>query len=435
MNKGKTIFYITLISALLVLVIVSVLSVMISKAEDDFELRLDRSIHNVKPSGYAAWHSVATNSNIDLKLWKGSFRSLNNFKDPKATMVMVSPEFATGTKLIFTPSDIDNLLNWVRAGHTLVYVDDFSRRSSKNFLSRLSLKLQPLSEEKEDEKDKEIMDDPDLPGYLDKYYLNEQKLLYSKEKQIFDVSDTDIANFNAETISSTSKVRLKDKYIDSIVEDENGLILGKRRYGKGKIYILTLPDMVDNSYLYENEDNYQFFTNLILAEGDNIYINEYVHGFMNKDNAMSYYNNTLLNPIFNQILLFMIILIWSVSRRFGKVRPVHDPERTTNIEYVEAMGNLYAKAGLTGTALLPVYNQFRQALCKQLNLDIKVNNDDFFIAINKSFSNVQSKELISLILNVQKIMKEDKISKDEMLDYCKQLNDYRIKGTKYAKRS
>lgn len=433
MNKGKTIFYITVISALLILVIVSIISVVVSKADDRFEIRLDRSIYNIKPSGYAAWQKVAANSNIDLKLWKGSFRSLQNSKESNATMLIVSPEFATGTKLVFTPSDIDNLLNWVRKGNTLLFVDDFNRRSSKNFLSKLSIRLEPLLEDEDKADEKE--DDSENTVFGENYSLKDHKMLYSKEKKLFDVSGIPILDFKADTISSTSKVRLKDKYIDPLISDENGLVLGKRRYGKGKIYILTLPDLVDNSYLYEDEDNYQFFTNLLLAEGNNIFINEYVHGFMNRDNAMSYYKNTLLSPIFNQILFFMVILIWSVSRRFGRIRPIVEPERTTNIEYVEAIGNLYKKAGLTGTALAPVYNQFRQHLCKHLNIDIKVNNDDLFAAINKSFSNVQSKELISLILNVQAVMKDNTISKDVMLNYCQKLNEYRNKGIKYAERS
>src|SRR3989339_855076 len=178
MNKGKTIFYITVISALLILVIVSILTVVVSKADDEFEIRLDRSIYNTKPSGYAAWEKVAANSNINLKLWKGSFRSLQNSKESNSTMLIVSPEFATGTKLVFTPSDIDNLLNWVRAGNTLLFVDDFNRRSSKNLLSKLSIKLEPLLEDKDIEDEKE--DDSENPFFGENYSLKDHKMLYSK---------------------------------------------------------------------------------------------------------------------------------------------------------------------------------------------------------------------------------------------------------------
>lgn len=420
MNKERTLFLITVIAAFIILIIAASISVIISKEKEEMELKLNRSIYNLKPSGYAAWYKIATQSNINLKPWKSSFRTLKKIKDEKSTMLIISPELIAGREYVFTTKDIEELLNWVRIGNTLIFVDDFNRRSSQMFLSALNIK----------DVDKQ-KDEPEFD------LLDEKNELYTKEKTLFDIPEKAPFDFNAETFSSTCKVRLKEKkhIIETVVGDASGLVLGKRDYGKGEIYILTLPDLVDNSTLYENEDNYQFFTNLVLAGGNDIYVNEYVHGFVKSDSPVSYYKNTLMNPISKQIILFMIVLIWSVSRRFGKVIPVKEPDRRTNAEYVEAMANLYLLAGLTGTALTPVYNQFKQVLCKNLRTDIKTQDDDLFRLIKNHYNNQQAEMLINLIVRAQSVIKSNSISKEEMLEICRELNSYRLKGIRYASRS
>ena len=416
MNKEKTIFLITLISAIIILIIAASISVVLEQKKADKELTLNRSIFNKRGSGYSAWYKIAKDSGVQINVWKNSFKKLKDLKDENATMIIASPEQYDPTRYeyLFSETDTDELLNWVRLGNTLIYIDDFSRSVARNFIKKIDLSHSNTIDE-------------------DSHFEN-QFNQYEEEKTIYD-TEHDLISFLSEEISSTSKARLKDKYIEPLISDEEGLVLGKRQYGKGAIYILTLPDIIDNSSLYEEEDNYQFFTNLVLAESGTVYINEYVHGFVKNEGLMTYYGKTLLNPISKQILLFLVILIWSVSRRFGKVIPVKDPDRRTNLEYVEAMGNLYLLSGLTGTALRPIYNQFRLKLCKELRADVKISDEDLANLIKEHFSNVQATELINLINEAKYTIQSNKISKDDMVEMCQKLNKYRLKGSKYAKRS
>ncbi|MEW5821578.1 MAG: DUF4350 domain-containing protein [Cyanobacteriota bacterium] len=436
MNKEKTLFWITIISALIVLIIAASLSVFISKEKNDIELKLNRSIFNKKPSGMAAWHKVLSDSGVDVALWRNSFHGLTSIEKEKATMVIISPEFAANNTYVFTQKDIENILNWVRVGNTLIFVDDFNRTSSRDFLSKLNLQLADKfdKEDKAKDMDKDKDKEKDLKD-LGTYFDEISQDLYTDEKTLYDISEIDEFNYKVNTISSTSTVRLKDKFIQPIIEDDEGIILGKRDYGKGKVYVLTIPDLMDNSTLYEEEDNYQFFTNLVLVDHKKIYINEYVHGFVKSENLMSYYSETLLNPLSKQFLLLMIILLWSVSRRFGKPRPLYDDDRKTNIIYVNAMGNLYNLAGLTGTALTPIYNQFKIALCKELRIDINTTPQELFRVIRNTYSNTQSEDLVSIINECEIAMHSNEISKEDMVNLCKRLNKYRLKGSRYAKRS
>lgn len=422
MNKEKTIFLISVVSALIILIIATIVNIVMSKNQDDFEYFTNRSIYNYKPSGYAAWYKVDTESKLKIKVWKNDFNGLININNPPATMIMVSPEFIASNRYVFTTIDQDNLLNWVRMGNTLVLVDDFRKKSSKRFLEKLNIQLATVVEENYEN------------DFNEEDFKKDEKT-YSKQKSIFNTPDMPSFNFKAAKISSSSNIRLKEDYLDPIIKDSKGVILAKRAYGKGTIYIFTLADLVDNNSLYEKEDNYQFFTNLATIGGHNIYVNEYIHGFIKADDALTYYKNTLLNPISKQLLLIVILLIWSVSRRFGIVRPLIEPDRKTNLEYVEAMANLYSSAGLTGSTLAPIYNQFRSLLCKNLKADINTTDDDLATLIRTSFSNKESEELITLIVDSQRVITSDNISKDDMLDLCRKLNNYRLKGKSYDTRS
>ena len=414
MDKEKTTFFITLIVALIILVVATALSVKFSEDKGEIEYRLNRSIFNKRPSGYAAWHKTITEAEVNIKVWQNNYASLL-IKDQKdATMILVSPEFIAGGRAVFTSNDIDKLLNWVRVGNTLIFVDDFRKASSRNFLEKLNLETTQTTK---------TTDKHDL--------LDRESTVYGEKKYNFNLNYfniTDTLKFKSKTISTSCKTRLKEKFLTALIEDDLGIALAKRNYGDGTIYISTMPDLAANDMLFEKEDNYQFFTNLALIEGNEVYINEYVHGMIKTDRVIDYYKDTLMSPLSKQIMILLLLLLWSASRRFGRVRPYHDPDRKSSLEYVEAMSNLYKQAGLTGTALIPVYNQFKLALCRELRIDTNLSDKDLFMAIRQNYSEPQASELIDLIATLNVTIKNDYISREDMVDFCMKLNVYRLKG-------
>jgi hypothetical protein len=416
MNKEKATFLITITIAMIILVVATGVSVVLSEKKDNIEIKKDRSVYNKKASGYAAWLEVAEKSGININTWSKSFNALSTSEKENFSMVLASPEFIAGSRTVYTSADITKLLNWVRNGNTLIVLDDFNKASSRQLLNHLNLELAPINTEKQESN----------PGYHDKFF--DDKTIYQQEKSTFDISNLQNLNYKANKISTTSTVRLKNKYIKPLVQDDNGIAIGKRDYGSGVIYILTIPDFIENNSLYEPEDNYQFFTNLTTLNNKEIMINEFVHGYIKTESAFTYYKDTLLSPISKQFALILIILLWSVSRRFGKVRPIQEDDRRSTLEYVEAMANLYKQAGLTGTTLAPVYQQFKLNICKELRTDPHIPDDELFSIIRQNFSTNKADDIIQLLNTLQHTIKNDYISKEDMLDLCRKMNVYRLKG-------
>ena len=413
MNKQNTLTLILTTVLIIILISTVTLTVFISNDKDKTEYDVYRSIYNTKASGYAAWYKIAKKSGLNIKPWRFDFYSLIKNSKDKATMIVNSPGLVARKLNYFGISDIETLLDWVKKGNTLIFIDDFSFASSKRLLDALNI---------------EFVYAGNKVFFRDKYHKKE----YYGNKQVFNIPKSSEISKKVTKISSSSLARLKGEYIDTIISDTKGIILGKRKYGKGLIYILTIPDVADNSYLYEKEDNYQFLTNLASVNSNTIYVNEFIHGNIKNDSIMSYYNNTVLNPIFKQFAILILLLIFSVSRRFGKPLNLKQPDRKNNMEYVKSISLLYTRAGLTGTALAPIYKDFRSNLCKNLKLDLDTTDSNLVSYLK---NNNYPDELISLVIKVKAAATNNDISKEDMLDLCMKLNEYRLKGLIYAARN
>jgi hypothetical protein len=60
--------------------------------------------------------------------------------------------------------------------------------------------------------------------------------------------------------------------------------------------------------------------------------------------------------------LLALVIVLSFSRRSGPVRDLPLPSRATPIEFLEALGSLYAKAGAAATAVELAYERFRRQM-------------------------------------------------------------------------
>jgi hypothetical protein len=83
-------------------------------------------------------------------------------------------------------------------------------------------------------------------------------------------------------------------------------------------------------------------------------------------------SETLLTPATRwgalQLLLVMVCVMWTFSRRLGPTRPLPVISRLSPVEFVEALGNLYQKRRAANLAVEVAFNRFRFALASRLGL-------------------------------------------------------------------
>jgi hypothetical protein len=81
-----------------------------------------------------------------------------------------------------------------------------------------------------------------------------------------------------------------------------------------------------------------------------------------------------------------LLVVFSFSRRSGPMRDLPLPPRASPIEFLEALGSLYAKAGASGTAVSLAYGQFRRRMGDLCGLNgMQMNAKELSAALRRRF--------------------------------------------------
>jgi hypothetical protein len=121
---------------------------------------------------------------------------------------------------------------------------------------------------------------------------------------------------------------------------------------------------IENSSI-ARANNLELFLKAIGApEGHRFYWDESLHGETKSE--WYYARGPALTMLIYGVIGLALFTILSFSRRRGPVREVPLPNRSTPVEFIEALGSLYGKAGASATAVQLAYDRFRRemgALC------------------------------------------------------------------------
>jgi hypothetical protein len=125
--------------------------------------------------------------------------------------------------------------------------------------------------------------------------------------------------------------------------------------GEGRVIGLSDPSLFSNGSLRDG-DHARLALNLLLTHRGNgeLLIDEYHHGYGRATSVLVHlYSSRALIPLLQGILILLVL--WaSKGRRFGPPRPLLQEERSSSLEYVRAMAQLYQRAKVKVLALKAV---------------------------------------------------------------------------------
>lgn len=119
-------------------------------------------------------------------------------------------------------------------------------------------------------------------------------------------------------------------------------------------------------------------------DGHQFYWDESLHG--ETPSEWYFARGPALNLLLIGMTVLALLVVFSFSRRSGPVRDVPLPARASPIEFLEALGSLYAKAGASATAVSLAYGRFRRRMGELCGLNgMQLNAEELGAALRRRF--------------------------------------------------
>lgn len=147
--------------------------------------------------------------------------------------------------------------------------------------------------------------------------------------------------------------------------DESNAVVMQYPVGKGQVLWVASSSVLSNAKLRES-GNLDFLLAVIGSRERPVLWDEYFHGHRQSvGNAKTY---PLVRWLFAQLALLAIVVLLTYSRRSGPMRAPVTVSRLSPLEFVQALGRLYAHAKAANVALDVNYGRFRYWLTRRLGL-------------------------------------------------------------------
>jgi hypothetical protein len=129
-------------------------------------------------------------------------------------------------------------------------------------------------------------------------------------------------------------------------------------WGKGHAVWWASSTPLENGSIARAQNLELFLNSLGPREGRHFYWDESLHGEIKS--TWSYAAGPSLTLLRIGLPLLALLVVFSFSRRSGPVRDLPSTPRTTPIEFLQALGSLYRKAGAASTAISVAWERFRR---------------------------------------------------------------------------
>jgi hypothetical protein len=174
---------------------------------------------------------------------------------------------------------------------------------------------------------------------------------------------------------STTRRNTNTKNLQQRLGDRFGAIVWEEKRGKGKVIYVITPYLGANAY-QDEVGNYKLLAELVSEDSKSIWVNEYIHGYKDKEviaqennqNWVSYLMKTPLFPGFLQLIIILLILILANLRRFGQPAKLTTPSVNNSQAYIQALASVLEKAETREFVLDTIGKEEQLQLQKALGL-------------------------------------------------------------------
>lgn len=366
------------------------------------ETKLFASSYNIKPSGVSGLYELCEKiSERGRKIirWEKPYRKLKGgsettrFTDSSRRKETVKE--ARGTLLIVRPDEalaefeVSEILDWVKQGNSLIYLDDFRFHFSRRLLDKIGLKVVRLDKPLEDR----ISD-----------RLPVKALLTGNKNETNDLNGDEKFEAIAPLYTHLSVLRLTAGEAlsggQALVKVDGHTLITQKSWGKGKILVSSAPSMLSNKLVGKTEawGNFQFFANWLATTNGDIFFDEVSHGYKNGSNVFIYFLRGPAGFVTLQILALLILAILGSHQRFGRIEKLRDARKIADSEYISGLANTYQRASARRAALEIIHQNLHNRLSKLMAVSPHEPGERLLEVLRERNGKAWSEEFRSLVI-------------------------------------
>ncbi|HEU4876172.1 MAG TPA: DUF4350 domain-containing protein [Pyrinomonadaceae bacterium] len=413
------------------LVILNTVSYVQEDKKGDSEITPNRSTYHAGPTGTRALHDLLNESGYKVIRWRETPDKLLGESGKLVNTFVVIGR----TKIEFTGDEAKSLREWVWRGGRLVLIDRKVDRAlaaqSEGWGVRALEFTYPSFEDDPGDtaqmtKDVTAMQ-PVQPTVLTNTIQSVMPSRFASRVQIIVRGDQDIVE---DDFSKDSETELSHDDLEAAhspapvvhIGNREGALLVDYAYGAGRIVVLSDPYIVTNSGIKLN-DNLQLAINALGGGRGLIAFDEYHQGRGVTQNAFaSYFAGTPVLALAAQIVLVILLILWTNARRFGRPLPLPHVDRRSSLEFVASMAELQERSRAFDLAIENIYTRTRRVLARYAGMDYNSSRSEIATRV-AARSNIDGQKLETLMRQCEEAINGAPISWRQSLDLVRRLRE------------
>lgn len=441
---------ITILVAVGVLVLINSAAYVSEEPKPDSELNADRSTYNAGATGTRAFYDFLRESGYPVVRWREApARLLESDGDQIRTFVIVGRPLNP-----ISEEEARSLINWVAKGGRLVLID---RRPEDYLLPqsgawRVMTELLKFPDPAVDPTRPEQMTEgvqpinPALPTLLTERVESVAPSKFFSAIRVFAEHEDD-GKKNADTTRTgfptpakgygpPPAVIIEPGTEDHTVNHEVAVspapvvhlavgdapVLVDYPHGRGRVVLLSDPFMVANGGIGLG-DNLQLAINLLAPAAGRIAFDEFHQGHGATHNAFAnYFAGTPVLAICGQLLLLVLLVLWTRGRRFGRSLPLPQVDRRSSLEFVASMAELQQRARAYDLAIENIYSRTRRVLARFAGVDYNSSRKSIANGI-AARSTLSADQVETLMRQSEEAINGEPISERQALQLVKGLRE------------
>ena len=208
------------------------------------------------------------------------------------------------------------------------------------------------------------------------------------------------------------------------VSDANGALVVDYAYGGGHVILLSDPYVVANGGVVL-KDNLMLAINMLGGPQTSglIAFDEYHQSRGITQNAFaSYFAGTPVLPIAGQLVLLVLVVLWTNGRRFARPLPLPQVDRRSSLEFVASMAELQERSRAFDLAIENIYTRTRRVLARHAGVDYNSSRSEIAQRIAER-STIDRNKLETLMRQCEEAINGEPITSRQSIYLVKRLRE------------